>query len=113
MGSITAMKIKLSEIERVSKDRPEGYVEHVISEGEIVGDYLEISSDALAKLRAIYRPAQPVTTGLGDIVASVATPIARALHLPCIDPATQQLRPESGCAKRKAWLNGNTARRSI
>ena len=43
--------------------------------------------------------------GLGDLVAAVATPIARALHLPCIDPATKQLRPESGCAKRKAALN--------
>lgn len=43
--------------------------------------------------------------GLGDLVAAVATPIARALHLSCIDPATKQLRPESGCAKRKAALN--------
>ena len=43
--------------------------------------------------------------GLGDLVAAVATPLARALRLPCIDPATQQLRPESGCAKRKAALN--------
>jgi hypothetical protein len=43
--------------------------------------------------------------GLGDLVSSVATPIARALKLPCIDPATRQLRPESGCAKRKALLN--------
>lgn len=46
--------------------------------------------------------------GLGDAVAAVATPIARALHLPCIDPATKQLRPESGCAKRKARLNALT-----
>lgn len=43
--------------------------------------------------------------GLGDLIGAVATPIARALRLPCIDPATQQLRPESGCAKRKAALN--------
>lgn len=43
---------------------------------------------------------------LGDKVAAVATPVARALGLPCIDPATKQLRPESGCAKRKARLNG-------
>lgn len=43
--------------------------------------------------------------GLGDLVALVATPIARALKLPCIDPATKELRPESGCAKRKAKLN--------
>lgn len=38
---------------------------------------------------------------------------ARALHLSCIDPATQDLRPEIACAKRKAWLNGNTVSRLI
>ena len=43
--------------------------------------------------------------GLGDAVAAVATPIARAMGLPCIDPVTKQLKPESGCAKRKAALN--------
>jgi hypothetical protein len=43
--------------------------------------------------------------GLGDRVARIATPIARALNLPCVDPATDDLRPESSCAKRKAWLN--------
>src|SRR5438128_2147209 len=50
-------------------------------------------------------PNREVPTGLGDVVAAVATPIARALGLPCIDPQTKQLRPESGCAKRKAKLN--------
>ncbi len=49
--------------------------------------------------------APPPPKGLGDVVASVATPIARILRLPCIDPATQQLRPESECAKHKAALN--------
>ncbi len=43
--------------------------------------------------------------GLGDMVASVATPIARIFSLPCIDPVTKQLRPESPCAKRKAKMN--------
>ncbi len=42
---------------------------------------------------------------LGDAISAVATPIARALSLPCIDPETQQLRPESGCSKRKDMLN--------
>lgn len=42
---------------------------------------------------------------LGDAVAAVATPIARALKLGCIDPATNQLRPDSGCAKRREFLN--------
>lgn len=44
--------------------------------------------------------------GFGDAVAAVATPIARALKLPCIDPKTQQLRRESGCEKRRRWMNG-------
>ncbi len=43
--------------------------------------------------------------GLGDAIASVATPIARILKLPCIDPATNELRPDSPCAKKKAILN--------
>jgi hypothetical protein len=51
------------------------------------------------------RVRRPERAGLGDKVAAVATPIARALGLPCIDPQTKDLRPESGCAKRKAKLN--------
>jgi uncharacterized protein YcbX len=42
---------------------------------------------------------------LGDVIATVATPIARGLQMPCIDPATNQLRPESGCAQRRNLLN--------
>ncbi len=42
---------------------------------------------------------------LGDAISSVATPIARALKMPCIDPETNQLRPESGCAKMRNNLN--------
>lgn len=33
-----------------------------------------------------------------------ATPIARTLGLPCVDPATKQLRPDSPCARTKANL---------
>ncbi len=46
--------------------------------------------------------------GIGDAISAIATPIARVLGLPCIDPQTKQLRPESGCAKRKAKLNALT-----
>ncbi len=42
---------------------------------------------------------------LGDAISTVATPIARALKLDCIDPETNQLRPESGCAKMRDNLN--------
>ena len=34
------------------------------------------------------------------IIGSVAIPIARAFGMDCIDPETQQLRLDSGCAKR-------------
>ncbi len=42
---------------------------------------------------------------LGNAISAVATPIARALNMPCIDPETNQLRPESGCAKMRDNLN--------
>ncbi len=42
---------------------------------------------------------------LGDAISTIATPIARALKMDCIDPETQQLRPESGCAKMRNNLN--------
>src|SRR5215831_2381762 len=42
---------------------------------------------------------------LGDAISSIATPIARALNLPCIDPETNQLRPESGCNQARIALN--------
>lgn len=43
---------------------------------------------------------------LGDKIHAVALPIARAAGLPCIDPATKQLRPESKCAGRRHRYNG-------
>lgn len=42
---------------------------------------------------------------LGDAISAVATPIARAWGLDCIDPATGQLHPDSGCARRRDALN--------
>jgi hypothetical protein len=110
------MRLRIAKIEARSAERPAGYVEAVLSRGVIDGEWLEISPEALAELRATYRPAsQPAPEptrprhGLGDLVAMVATPIARALRLPCIDPATKDLRPGSPCARRKAWLNGAPA----
>ncbi len=44
-------------------------------------------------------------TNLGDKIAAMATPIARALKMDCIDPVTHQLRSDSGCAKMRNNLN--------
>jgi hypothetical protein len=41
----------------------------------------------------------------GDVIAAVATPIARAFGADCIDSRTNDLRPESPCAKAKQRLN--------
>lgn len=45
------------------------------------------------------------TVRLGDAVHAVAKPVAQALKLPCLD-AKGELRPESPCGKRRAFLNG-------
>ena len=50
------MRLSIDKIHATAKDRPGGYAEDVISRGVIDGDYLEITPEALAELRAIYRP---------------------------------------------------------
>jgi len=42
--------------------------------------------------------------GLGDRIERLAKPIAKALRLPCLDK-TGNLKPESGCAKRRDAMN--------
>ena len=42
---------------------------------------------------------------LGDKIHEKLLPIARAVHAPCIDPETNDLRPDSPCAKRIDMLN--------
>lgn len=71
---------------------------------KIEGRWVEVTAEEFHRAARAPKPAA-TPSGLGDLVASVATPIARALGLPCIDPATKQLRPESKCAQRKAALN--------
>ena len=44
------------------------------------------------------------TMPLGDMVEAAAKPIAKALHMSCLDEKGN-LRPESGCAKRRDSLN--------
>ena len=42
---------------------------------------------------------------LGDAISTVATPIAGALGMDCVDQETGQLKPESKCGQRKQWAN--------
>jgi hypothetical protein len=43
--------------------------------------------------------------GLGDVVHAVAGPIGKAVHWPCVDQATGNLKPGSPCARARTWLN--------
>ncbi len=42
---------------------------------------------------------------LGDVIASIAEPIAKTLKMPCIDPKSGKTKAGSGCGKMKARLN--------
>jgi hypothetical protein len=44
---------------------------------------------------------------IGTAISHVATPIARALNMPCIDPVTHNLRPDSTCAKVAGHLDAH------
>ncbi len=65
----------------------------------------ELDGSDLPNHAPLQKEGTPHLFGFGDMVASIATPVARILRLPCIDPATNQLRLESPCAKRKAKMN--------
>lgn len=88
--------INLADLREKAKGRPEGYYEDVISRGEIQGEFLSIDGEELKKLVEKYR-----TKGLGDYVAEVLQPVARA-----IDGAMgTDLEHCEACQKRKDWLN--------
>lgn len=94
------LKFSLRETETGARLKRRGISARLLKYARREGEFLLIT-------REIYesKVVSPPSPGLGDAVAAVATPIARALKLSCIDPATKQLRPESGCAQRKAALN--------
>ena len=97
------MIFTLEKFERYAARCPPGWRKAALAVALQKSDTVEISPEAFATLRRQFFPSS--RPGLGDAVAAIATPIARALGLSCIDPATQQLRPESPCAQRKATLN--------
>lgn len=97
---------------RITREKFSCYAKHFTPEFESealaiatrgVGDELEFDPRALGELRA--KHAKPPRRGLGDLVEKAVKPVAKALQLPCLDPQTGQLKPESGCAKRRAALN--------
>ena len=110
-------------LHRAAKTRRAGFLEACFKTGRLSGDklWLEWDDAAHAALRREFNPLPPPAStrslkkpvllpkpkgmGLGDLIASVATPIARALKMDCIDGQTLDLKPDSECAKRKAEAN--------
>lgn len=58
--------LRLDDIKRTSQDRPEGYLESVLSVSKVVGDIVEIADSDYAELLSIYQPSK--FTGLGDAI---------------------------------------------
>lgn len=58
------------------------------------------------KIKSITRNGveEPIT-GLGDVMEKTFHPIAKAIHWPCLDKETGNLKPTSPCAKMRDGLN--------
>lgn len=76
-----------------------GYLEDVLSRGTTDGAWLELPNADYFALKEKYNP--PKLIGLGDVVAMVAQPVARAIDR----VAGTNIEHCSGCAKRRAALN--------
>jgi len=99
------VKIHVKMLPSLKAIRPSGYVEALESAGTVNGDYLEVAETDWERLQKQFPPGPDrKTPGLGDRVELMAKPIARALRMDCLD-AQGELKPDSGCAKRRAWLN--------
>lgn len=94
-------RIKLSDIHALAAD----YALELHAVGKVEGEYLVLPLVAAQAIKNRHRPQPKKLRGLGDLIHRIALPIAKALKLGCVDPATNQLRPESPCAKRREQLN--------
>jgi len=107
--------IHIGRLQLAAKSRRAGYVEAVMKCGPVRmvrGEpYVRICQEDYDRLREQFNPVAPIIQGaklklgLGDVVAKIATPIARALKMDCIDKSTGELKPDSNCAQRKQTLN--------
>lgn len=96
------MRLRISKIEARASERSPGYVTAVLERGEVDGEWLEISDEALAELRTIYRPAptpvlsqpstrpEPALPGVGVMLKLAATAVvaeasARLRGVPALD----------------------------
>ncbi len=109
------MKISLEKLYQKAASRPPGYLEDVLAAGTLREDgFLHLSEASARALHAKYSPGVPTPlaprkssvvnrklAGLGDAVALIAKPIARAIDR----VAGTKLEGCKPCAKRQAKLN--------
>jgi hypothetical protein len=88
--------INLADLRAAADRRPRGYLDDFLSAGEIRADFLWVPHATYEALRLKYAP-----RGLGDRIARLAKPIARAMDA----TLGTDLAHCQGCASRQAWLN--------
>lgn len=89
-------QICMRQLEEQAPHRPDGYLEDILAAGRIEGEWLMLSDETYAALCEKYR-----RPGLGDRVAQIAKPIARALDT----VIGTDLEHCQSCAERQKWLN--------
>ncbi len=89
------MKLRIQTIEAAASDRPEGYLAAVLSRGTINGEWLDISSEALAELRGIYRPLTP------QVAAKVIVRVKGSKSAGELHQGTVKLRECPNCQKHQ------------
>lgn len=107
------MNIPLSVLRRMGHGKPSGWYDRTVARGAVAGGVLCMTDEAWAEANAekVGRPAAAPAPappksrrGLGDVVETLARPVAKALGMDCHD-ATGELKPGTPCAKRKGKMN--------
>ncbi len=93
------MKQLVSRLESWRDKMPEGYIAEILAKGTVTNGIIEISYDDVRAIQSKYQP-QPIK-GLGDVVAKIAQPIARAIDR----VAKTDLKNCARCKKTQARLN--------
>jgi hypothetical protein len=94
------IRINADSLEEMRAQRGEAFAREIAGQATFDGTYYVLP---LENWQAAVRKPR----GLGDWVERVVKPIARVLRLACLDK-NGNLKPDSGCAKRRDWLNRKT-----
>lgn len=95
-GSTPMIPILLANLRALAAVRPPGYLDDVLSRGTVNGDIVWLSQADYEAIRLKYSP-----RGLGDKIARIAKPIARAIDA-TFGTSVEQC---GACQQRQAWLN--------